>query len=1370
MTMTTWMRAAALASMCASAAQAQTPATQAPVPKELEGWQSWVQYGQEFRRCPHFANTDGSRESYRICAWPGRLNLEITQIGGRFTQTWVSFSDAWIPLPGGVEHWPSAATVNGAAAAVVVRDGIPQIRVTAGTYTIAGRFTWTKRPESLPVPAQTGLVTLMLDGHRAEQVDRPDGAVWLGKRPEGEAAPQLEVQVYRLLSDGSPATLDTRLNLQVAGGAREATLPNVFPAGFQPMSLDSELPARIDPDGQLRVQVRAGSWTITVKERAAEDLRTITIPIAQGQVPKQEVWSYAADDRLRVAALEGAEGIDPAQANVPQEWRGYPSYRVAAGSTLRIVERSRGVSPQEGNHFNLQRELYLDFAHRGFTVIDQVSGQMRSGWRLDMRAPFRLMRAASGADDLLVTEAGDKTLTGVELRRPDVNLAAVARIAVPGGVMPANGWTERFDHVAGVLNLPPGHRLLAAFGTDSAPGAWVERWGLLDMFLLLIATVLALRLFGWIYAAVTFSAVALLHQDNPGLVWLLLLVLLAIVLGKSVPSGLSRSALAWSRNLLLGVLLVVSVPLAVTQLRFALYPQLADPAEYAVRQEALTQPASLELKRGGSRGVARYAPLNAPSPAFAPGALEEIAVTSAKEAAAPMYKVSSEAQQRYAPGTLVQAGPGVPHWRYATYPFSWSGPVDAAQSVHFIILPPWLVGVWRVLSIVLLAALFARLMRGNLDIKAEWQRLRAARGVGAAAWAIAVFSCAMVSAQSHASNTPDAALLNELKARLSGPPKCAPNCAEIMAAHVALTPTTFEASLDVAALSSVAVALPTTGQRFDPDAISVDGTPVPGVYRDGDQQIWIALKPGAHSVRLSARLPPSDSIQLLFPQVPREIAVSGEGWDVSGVNGVRLLGNTVELVRRRRAGHEAEAAQGPVQFPPFVRIRRAFALDLDWSLETTVERLAPEKGGITLEIPLLAGESVLTAGIETKNGANVLAGFESNTREFRWHSALTQGDGLTLAAAKGRPWSEVWLFKVSPMWRVEFSGVAAVMPENVRSEEWTFEYFPRGGETLAIKISRPPAAPGGTLAIDNAGLDLEVGKRSTNAMLQLTYRSTQGGRHILGLPEAARVTAVMLDGQTVPVRPERGELSLALVPGAHRVQVNWQSSEGATLRTRVPNIDLNVASSNVSTVMRMPDDRWVLYAAGRGVGPAILYWGELIVFIAVAIALGRSRYSPLRRHEWLLLGLGLSTFSWSALLLFALWMFAMRWREGFAVAQLSRRTFNLLQTALVLLSFAAVVSLVAAIPFGLLGNPDMRIAGAGQGAHVLSWFNDQASGPLPTAWVLSVSEWWYKTAMLMWALWLAFALARWLPIAWHALVQGGIWRKDSHTPPPAPAE
>jgi hypothetical protein len=36
--------------------------------------------------------------------------------------------------------------------------------------------------------------------------------------------------------------------------------------------------------------------------------------------------------------------------------------------------------------------------------------------------------------------------------------------------------------------------------------------------------------------------------------------------------------------------------------------------------------------------------------------------------------------------------------------------------------------------------------------------------------------------------------------------------------------------------------------------------------------------------------------------------------------------------------------------------------------------------------------------------------------------------------------------------------------------------------------------------------------------------------------------------------------------------------------------------------------------------------------------------------------------------------------------------------------------------------------------------------------------WFYRGAMLAWALWLSFALLRWLPWAWRAYNTGGLWR------------
>ena len=85
------------------------------------------------------------------------------------------------------------------------------------------------------------------------------------------------------------------------------------------------------------------------------------------------------------------------------------------------------------------------------------------------------------------------------------------------------------------------------------------------------------------------------------------------------------------------------------------------------------------------------------------------------------------------------------------------------------------------------------------------------------------------------------------------------------------------------------------------------------------------------------------------------------------------------------------------------------------------------------------------------------------------------------------------------------------------------------------------------------------------------------------------------------------------------------------------------------------------------------------------------------------------------------------------------------QVVLAAFSIAALGVLISAIPYGLLGQPDMGLI---NGYGGLPWFMDRTAAQLPQPFVLSVSIWFYKLAMLLWALWLSFALLRWLPWAW----------------------
>lgn len=1342
--------------ICALALVNPLFAAEVAVPPDLQPWQGWVLHGEEFRRCPFLTGHAAADAQAFQCTWPERLVLDLTPQGGRFTQRWQVFADSWVSLPGNLDQWPRDVQVNGARAPVVARNGVPQVRLTAGTYTVSGGFSWSRRPESLAVPSQTGIVALTIDGQLIAQPDRPGNTVWLGKRRSVTEKPQMELQVYRLVTDEIPVYLTTRIRVQAAGEAREELLAPVLPAGFSPLSLVTVLPARLEPDGRLRVQVRAGSWEITLTARGPTVAESLRRPQGEGPWAREEIWSFQSVDRLRIATVEGVEAIDPVQANVPEEWHQFPSYRIAAESEFRIVERSRGLSASDENRLQLERDIWLDFNHEGYTTVDTIKGEMRQGWRLDVVSPYQLTSAQAVDENLLVTKGSLTRATGIELRSPHVDVTAVSRIDGRSS-MPATGWQSRFTNVSGTLNLPPGHRLLAAVGADDAAGAWIERWRLLDMFLVLIASLAIGRLLGWPIAALTLVALALTHHDTGGMIWLWVNLVVAIVLARVAPEGRLRTMASVYRGVAAAAVLVTLIPFAANQARLAIYPQLDGP-EYPTYD---TMPLAMEMIEAPASAPAVSSSLDRAmkmeEPAEAMDESQSVIVTGSK-----IWRGSNQAQvmQRYAPGTLMQTGPGIPDWNFKRYDYSWSGPVDPAQQLRFVIATPFWLSLWRLAGIVLLAALLVVLVQFAYG----WPRIP---GFGATAAAVLAFVVIALPSVARA-ESPDAALLTELKSRLTRAPECAPSCAEVTAARVTARPQSLEIELDVSALTAVAIPVPVAQGRWEPETISVDGQTNGVLFRDAQQRLWVPLRPGAHDLRLTGRIVAAESVQIVFPQQPRSIEARAEGWEISGVTDGRLLTNTLELLRKGVAGPAARL-ETSMQFPPFVRVTRIVQLGLDWTVNTFVTRIAPQNGSFTVAIPLLTGEAVLTEGIEARPDGTVLVAMPAGESTVQWVSGLARGETLQLSFPAGAGRAEVWSFSVSPQWSVQFDGTPAVLPLDLDSAAgWSYEFHPRAGESLAVRVTRPQAVEGATLAFDGVQLRAQIGKRSTNASLELNYRSTQGGRHVIKLPQDARVSSVTVDGRSIPIRPQNGELPISLSPGSYTLGVDWQSDSGVTVRSRAPAVDLGSPASNIRTQLTLPADRWSLYAFGPGVGPAILFWSELLVFIVAAVLLGRLAYSPLKTQEWLLLGLGLSTFSWGVLLLFAAWMFVMRWRSDWR-GSVSRIQFNWIQVTLGLLSVIALIALVSAIPFGLLASPDMRVRGLMSGPDTFHWFVDLTPGALPRPGVISVSLWWYKLAMLAWALWLSFALLRWLPWAWNAFRANGWWRSPEPRSPAKPS-
>jgi len=373
------------------------PLSREQVPEPLRPSTDWVLHGHEDQLCPMVQNPANEHR----CQWPSRLTLTVNETSARFAQEFRVYRGTYVMLPGDSTRWPLDVSVDGKPAAAVAQNDQPAVFLKAGHHTIEGSFTWDHMPQILPVPAETGLVSLTVDGKAVDFPNRePSGQLWL-RSDTARAAPEgLEVEVERRVVDEIPLLLVTRIELNVSGKDREVTLGKVLPDGFVPMALASPLPARVEPDGHLRAQLGPGTWTLELTARHEGPVNALSMPATDAPWAAQEVWAFEARNDLRLVAVEGVGAIDPNQTRLPVEWRQFPTFLMQPGKVIRLDEKRRGNSDPAPDQLNLKRKLWLDFSGGGYTIEDGIYGTMSKSWRLEMTPPQRLGRVAIGDVDL----------------------------------------------------------------------------------------------------------------------------------------------------------------------------------------------------------------------------------------------------------------------------------------------------------------------------------------------------------------------------------------------------------------------------------------------------------------------------------------------------------------------------------------------------------------------------------------------------------------------------------------------------------------------------------------------------------------------------------------------------------------------------------------------------------------------------------------------------------------------------------------------------------------------------------------------------------------------------------------------------------
>lgn len=1333
------------------------------VPEPLKPWVQWALDGHEDARCPGLSGRG------KACFWPARLSLELEDSRGSFRQDWQAYRDGWAALPGDAKRWPQDVLVDGRPAAVVLREGAPRVRLQSGAHAVTGSFRWDSMPELIQIPAETGLVALAIRGNRVPFPNRDaEGRLWLQKAASKQAGEdRIEVVVHRRVIDEIPLMLVTDIVLKVSGKNRELLLGKALPPKFIPTELRGPLPARLERDGRLRVQVRPGEWRLELGARHEGPVAELALPAEAGAGPwdRDEVWVFDAQPNLRLASVEGPASVDPQQTELPPDWRHLPAYLLRPGDKMRLAERRRGDSDPAPDQLNLQRTWWLDFNGGGYSIRDQIGGALRRSWRLEMPEPTRLGRAAVGGADQFITtleaKPGEPGKAGIEIGLGGIQVEADSRIDGARFSVPAVSWSHDFQQVKATLNLPPGWRLIHAMGVDDAAPTWVSRWTLLDIFIVLMLSLAAGRLWGRRWGWLAFATLALCYHESgaPRWVWVFLLAFEA--LARALPEGRLRTVSEKSRLALRIVLVLVCIPFLLAQFRVGLYPQLehrrmssgsfampglaafemsaAQSAEEAADgfeegEDAGEVRADISM-RGGAGGKSAYSSLNMLARS-----------KKAHRSPAPLAQMLN----LYAPdpNSRVATGPGMPSWSWNAVSLTWRGPVKQAQKMRLLLIGPFanfFLTLGRAALLVLLVLLVLGMPVGAW-LEGAAQKLQKIRS--AALIVLALLACGPAAK----AEMPTPEMLNDLRGRLLRPADCEPDCVSISRMRVELNADSLTARLEVAAGAQAALPLPGGTQQWTPASVLVDGNPAKGLLRSSEGLLYLPVGPGAHQVVITGPLPDRESVGIPLPLKPRRVEVQASGWTVEGVREDGLAEDNLQLTRVRGAQRgPSDILQGGA-LPPFVLIQRELRLGLSWQIDSAIERRTPLGAAIVLDVPLLPGESVTSPEFRVEKG-RIKISMGPQVSRVHWTSVLAEAPALALKAPDVLQWTEVWRVNASPIWHVVPQGIPEVQANGVRVREWR----PWPGEGVDLAISRPKGVPGQTMTVDRTDLTVSPGLRAADASMTLDYRSSLGGQHTLVLPEGAELQSLAVDGRPQPVRQEKEKVTIPILPGGHQVTLSWRQPGGMGLFYRAPKVGLGAASVNSNITVRAPVDRWLLGVWGPRLGPAVLFWSVLAVMLLLSVALGRLGLAPLSVRDWFLLLVGLSQVPIPVAALVAGWLLVLGVRKNHAIEDPLR--FDSVQVALSVWTVSALVCLFIAIKQGLLGQPEMQIAGNDSSAGLLRWYLDRSGPDLPRPGVFSVPRMVYRLAMLGWALWIASSLLVWLRWGWGCLNEGGLWKQ-----------
>ena len=1368
------------------------------IPESLEPWVDWVLDDNPFFACPVRA-TDGVRLN---CIWARETNIDVLRgqtFGAKFELKVHAFAESSLQLPFSQSFKPQNVRLNGQEIALGGGNSAPEILVPIGSHTLVGDLVWKEEsePRYLEI-TRSGIVRLSIEG---EQVAHPSlqgggSRLWFSNEitdtPTTTTTPDTElVRVFRHFIDDIPQTQTTYIRVTITGNPRTLDFGKVISDQYEITNLSSRWPAILSSDGNLVVQVSPGSNDIQINARATDQLSSFSYEKISPIWPDLEYWGIQPMHHLRIIRMEGAPRTDLSQVNAPSRMHRTSGFVLAEDDVLELIEEQRGSVQPYSSMFGISRDIWLNFNGDFYTVADSIRTDIASAQQVASTIPLGEVRVNGSARLIVYDDSSEDQLTSIYLKPEDEYLSSISKVS-RAEPLPPNTWSVEAESLNARLHLPPGWMMLWSNGVDEVEGSWLSKWGIWDVFIVLLLLCLVWGLGGWKWTAILAGTVLISYQlDNaPTFGWVVLAgVCYALKAIKHVRLNQIVTVSFWV------VFLVVSAACvyhATISMRNAIHPQLAAESptfEQQVVSALERRYTAEEIEQMGISNLSDFfrripeqfkstTPQTSTSFATDDEEMEEVISTGTYLPTSDPTALISQTPNVVATGSrtnlgedsdsylgllaaeprtydptlpiAIQTGPGRPNWQWQTVTLNWDGPVAHDQKMTLVLMSPWFTRLLYLLSAIATLLVLAYFL--YLKVPGVKNCVKTVLP-GTSGVASLVFLALLFNPQDAQADIPDADLLKELESRLLALPDCLNECAYLEEAKVTLTDGVLTIAMQIHAEDRVAIPLP--GENNTWNLIDLrQGTNQLPLLRERSR-LYTLLHEGVHNIVLTANITGLDQFDVAFELIPGHLAIDAPNWRIEGLIRGQVDDRKLTFYRENSDEQIVSTSEittnfAPLEITPYVSVLRQIVLSYEPTIITRVARVAPYSDEFTVRIPLLPNEQVTTASMSVED-EHMVVNLRANQGSITWESKLIVDSTITLSAPSIAERTERWSIVGSDFWSYDYEGIVPID----EGDNHTM-FVPRSNEVLQVDVQQTQPVPGESITISSVNAFHEVGSQSTSTDLELFILASQPGDIEITLPENADIESLMF-GEEFQSLPSNNVVLVPVQPGNHLYTLNWKTDRGMSLAYSPPSASLSQPAVNTSTDIQLPENRWILWLAGSSFGSTVAFWSVLVGVLLAAVVVSKIPSFALSTRDAVILAAGASLVDLKMLVVVGIWFLAI-WFKSRTKEEIVRPwLYRLEQLVLTGITLLVLYVLVNTIVTALTNDPNMYIVGAKYYNDWFTWFSDEITGEVPSPWILSVPMWVYLVLILAWVMWLVFTLLKWMRAWWESLKTPVLW-------------